>query len=164
MKRFHVHLSVADLPASARFYSALFGAEPVLIREDYAKWALEDPRLNFAISTRGAKTGLDHLGFQADHEGELAELETRARAAAGEAVVNQKQAGCCYARSNKAWAVDPQGIAWEQFHSLGRIDVFGEDTQRAGAACCVPDTARAPQAAEAVCCDGPAQEAGACCG
>ena len=140
MKRFHVHAHVQDLPASIAFYSKLFGAEPARVEADYAKWMLDDPRLNFAISTRGDKPGVDHLGFQTDTEAELGELKARADAA-DMVALDQGETSCCYARSEKHWITDPQGIAWEQFHTLADIPVFGEHaraTTAEAAACCTP--------------------------
>lgn len=140
MKRFHVHTHVDDLPASIAFYSKLFAAEPARVESDYAKWMIEDPRLNFAISTRGAKPGIDHLGIQTDSEEELAELKTRA-IAADMTLIGEGETSCCYARSDKYWLTDPQGIAWEHFRTLGDIPIFGEPAPRAPAAqasaCCV---------------------------
>jgi lactoylglutathione lyase len=143
MKRFHVHVHVADLPASIAFYSRLFGAEPARVEDDYAKWMLEDPRLNFAISTRGAQPGVDHLGFQAEDAAELEALKARARAADA-ALLDEGETACCYARSEKHWVVDPQGLAWEQFHTLGDIPTFGAPPAPAGAtsACCAPAAPR----------------------
>jgi catechol 2,3-dioxygenase-like lactoylglutathione lyase family enzyme len=128
MKRFHVHLHVQDLPQSIGFYSKLFAAEPARVEADYAKWMLDDPRVNFAISTRGVATGIDHLGFQASDDNELQALRQRADAAesAGAALEDEGATTCCYARSNKHWVTDPQGIAWEQFHTLADIPVFHE--------------------------------------
>ena len=143
MKRFHVHAHVEDLRASIAFYSKLFGAEPARIESDYAKWMLEDPRINFAISTRGGKPGVDHLGIQTDTEAELAELKAQARAA-DLALLDEGETSCCYARSEKHWITDPQGIAWEHFHTLGSIPVFGEHAAPAdeNPSCC---TAQAPR-------------------
>ncbi len=138
MKRFHVHAHVDDLQASIAFYSKMFGAEPTRVENDYAKWMVEDPRLNFAISTRGSKPGIDHLGIQADSEEELAILKAQAEAA-DMALLDVGETTCCYARSDKYWLTDPQGIAWEQFHSLGNIPVFSEKAPEApapAAACC----------------------------
>lgn len=141
--RFHVHTHVEDLPASIAFYTKMFGADPVRTESDYAKWHLENPRLNFAISTRGGKAGIDHLGFQADTPEELAELKARAEAA-DRAVVDEGATSCCYARSEKHWVTDPQGIAWEHFQTLGDIPVFSESRNAApspgapAAACCPP--------------------------
>lgn len=146
MKRFHVHAHVQDLPQSVAFYTRLFGAEPTRLEGDYAKWMLEDPRLNFAISTRGGEPGVDHLGFQTDNAEELAELKARAQAA-DLALADEGETTCCYARSEKHWVTDPQGIAWEHFHTLGDIPVFsqgrGAATADAGtpaqaSACCTP--------------------------
>ena len=144
MKRFHVHVGVHDLDKSIRFYAALFAAEPTVRKNDYAKWQLEDPRVNFAISTRGKKAGLDHLGIQAESGAELEELGARL-AQADVSVLPQKGAACCYAKSDKYWTLDPQGIAWESFHTLGTVPVFGSDTARetceSKAVCCAPGVA-----------------------
>ena len=146
MKRFHVHAHVNDLKASIAFYSKLFAAEPTRVEADYAKWMLVDPRINFAISTRGDAAGVDHLGFQTDDAEELAELKARAQDA-DMALLDQGETNCCYARSEKHWVTDPQGIAWEQFHTLDSIPVFGEGTRQAEAqasACCAPTTRGKP--------------------
>jgi catechol 2,3-dioxygenase-like lactoylglutathione lyase family enzyme len=141
MKRFHVHVAVHDLQQSIRFYSSLFGAAPSVTKDDYAKWMLDDPRVNFAISARGAKAGLDHLGMQAETDAELEEIGSRL-AQADVSVAPQKGASCCYAKSDKYWTIDPQGIAWESFHTLDSVPVYGNDTAiKAGerkAACCAP--------------------------
>lgn len=141
MKRFHIHVQVDDLGKSIAFYSNLFAAEPTRVEGDYAKWMLDDPRINFAISTRGNKAGVDHLGFQVDDASELAELKERAEAA-DMALLDQGETACCYARSEKHWITDPQGIAWEHFHTLGNIPVFGEGRSEAESveapACCAP--------------------------
>jgi lactoylglutathione lyase len=136
MKRFHVHVGVTDLAASIEFYSKLFDSAPAVVEDDYAKWMLDEPRINFAISTRSGKNGLDHLGFQADSEEELDILHQRVEAAKGP-VIEQKGTACCYAESDKYWTVDPAGIAWESFHTLGRVPVFGEQAA-GGSACCAP--------------------------
>jgi lactoylglutathione lyase len=143
MKRFHVHVGVHDLKQSVRFYSALFAAQPTVLKDDYAKWQLDDPRVNFAISTRAGKAGLDHLGIQAEDAAELEELGSRL-AQADVAVLPQKGAACCYARSDKYWTVDPQGVPWESFHTLEGAPVYGEDRgAKAGqsAGCCAPKIA-----------------------
>lgn len=144
MKRFHVHVAVHDLEKSIRFYKAMFDAEPTVVRTDYAKWQLEDPRLNFAISQRGAKTGVDHLGIQAEDAAELDGLRSQL-AQADVAIMDQTNATCCYAKSDKHWTIDPQGIAWESFHTLEGAPRYGEDTRsqvgEAKAACCAPTTA-----------------------
>ena len=142
MKRFHVHAHVADLQASIAFYSRMFAAEPTRIESDYAKWMLDDPRINFAISTRGDKPGIDHLGFQTDTDEELAELKARAQAA-DLTLLDEGETTCCYARSDKHWLTDPQGIAWEHFRTLADVPVFSE--KRAGPAaggCCATSAPR----------------------
>ena len=156
MKRFHAHLHVDDLSQSIAFYSKLFAANPTRVEADYAKWMLEDPRVNFAISTRGATPGLDHFGLQTDDAAELAELKARAEAA-DMTLLDEGNTTCCYARSEKHWVTDPQGIAWEHFHTLGDIPVFNEAAPSSSAgACCTPAAAApAPAAPRAACC-GPA--------
>jgi catechol 2,3-dioxygenase-like lactoylglutathione lyase family enzyme len=143
MKRFHVHAHVADLQASVAFYSKLFAAEPARLESDYAKWMLDDPRVNFAISTRGGTPGVDHLGIQTDDAPELAELKARARAA-DMTLLDEGETTCCYARSEKHWVTDPQGIAWEHFHTLDSIPVFSETAKTASdaSACCATPAAR----------------------
>jgi hypothetical protein len=132
---------VHDLEQSIRFYSALFAAQPAVKKDDYAKWMLDDPRVNFAISTRSARPGLDHLGIQAESNAELEEIGTRL-AQADVSTLPQKGASCCYAKSDKYWTLDPQGIAWESFHTLDSVPVFGEDSRSRAeaptAACCGP--------------------------
>jgi catechol 2,3-dioxygenase-like lactoylglutathione lyase family enzyme len=145
MKRLHVHVAVHDLQQSIRFYSALFAAEPAVKKDDYAKWMLDDPRVNFAISARGGKAGIDHLGIQAENGAELEDLGVRL-AQADVAITAQKGAACCYAKSDKYWTLDPQGVAWESFHTLDSVPVFGqvgrpraaETRQPAQSACCGP--------------------------
>jgi lactoylglutathione lyase len=139
MKRFHVHLHVDNLDQSIAFYSRLFAAEPTRVEADYAKWMLDDPHVNFAISTRGAQAGIDHLGFQVDEADELAELKARATSA-DMALLDEGETTCCYARSEKHWVTDPQGIAWEHFHTLDNIPVFREAPAAApsASACCAP--------------------------
>ena len=156
MKRFHAHVHVDDLAQSIAFYSKLFAAAPTRVEADYAKWMLEDPRVNFAISTRGTTPGLDHFGLQTDDAAELAELKARAEAA-DMALLDEGNTTCCYARSEKHWVTDPQGIAWEHFHTLGDIPVFNEAApSSAPGACCTPSAAApAPAAPRAACC-GPA--------
>jgi catechol 2,3-dioxygenase-like lactoylglutathione lyase family enzyme len=144
MKRFHVHVAVHDLEQSIRFYSALFGAQPSVKKEDYAKWMLEDPKINFAISNRGHKTGVNHLGLQAEDSAELEDIGSRL-ARADVATTEQKGASCCYAKSDKYWTVDPQGVPWESFHTLDTVPVYGQDTiggalepKAKTSACCAP--------------------------
>ena len=185
MKRFHVHVHVDDLHASIRFYNQLFNAQPARVEVDYAKWMLDDPRVNFAISTRGTRPGLDHLGFQTDTAEELAELKAQAQNA-DMALLDEGQTSCCYAQSEKHWITDPQGIAWEHFHTLGNIPVFNEapaNPTGSGqpSACCAPASASpatavapaccTPDAVPAACCapgslpaSAPAVAASACCG
>lgn len=143
MKRLHVHVAVHDLQQSIRFYSALFAAEPAVKKDDYAKWMLDDPRVNFAISTRGGRTGIDHLGIQAENSAELEDLGSRL-AQADVAITAQKGASCCYAKSDKYWTVDPQGIAWESFHTLDSVPMYGNDKRETAtaAACCGPAMAK----------------------
>jgi len=137
MKRFHVHVSVEDLNQSIRFYSALFGTEPAVLKGDYAKWMLEDPRVNFAISQRGGNAGINHLGLQTDSDEELEVLHGQLQRA-DVAAHAEKNTACCYALSNKYWVTDPTGIAWETFHTLGSVPTFngvaaGDATETA---CC----------------------------
>jgi catechol 2,3-dioxygenase-like lactoylglutathione lyase family enzyme len=144
MNRFHVHVAVDDLEANIRFYSAVFGTEPSVRKEDYAKWMLEDPRINFAISKRGEPLGVNHLGIQVENASDLGEIESRLKEAKLPALA-QAGAACCYAKSDKYWTVDPQGVAWESFHTLEQIPVFGGDTsvvaskaEATTASCCAP--------------------------
>jgi catechol 2,3-dioxygenase-like lactoylglutathione lyase family enzyme len=140
MSRLHVHISVDDIEENIRFYSALFGSAPGVTKTDYAKWDLSEPAVNFAISKRGAKTGLDHVGIQADSDEELSAIQLRLQQA-GISGLEQRDAACCYARSDKYWTQDPQGIAWESFHSLDSIPTFScSDEQPATNSCCVPQT------------------------
>ena len=145
MKRFHVHVHVEDLAKNIAFYSAMFNAQPARTEADYAKWMLQDPPVNFAISTRGGTPGVDHLGIQVESEEELAELRGHA-ARADLAVLDEGETSCCYARSEKYWVTDPQGVAWEQFHTLESIPVFSQPKAQAGGCC----AAKAP--AKAACC------------
>lgn len=142
MKRMHIHVAVEDLPRNIAFYNALFAAEPSVVEADYAKWMLDDPRLNFAISARGAKPGLNHLGVQVDSGEELDELRQRLAQMPAK-VTEEIGTTCCYAQSDKAWVTDPQGIAWEAFHTLARANVFGahpkaQESAAAAAGCCAP--------------------------
>ncbi len=127
MKRLHVHISVENIEQSLSFYSSLFGTRPTVVKGDYAKWMLEDPRVNFAISTRSAKRGVDHLGIQVESQGELAAV-TQRLGAAKTALQKQEGTTCCYAKSTKAWVSDPQGIPWEAFYTYGDSTVYGEDS------------------------------------
>jgi catechol 2,3-dioxygenase-like lactoylglutathione lyase family enzyme len=157
MKRLHVHVAVSDIPQSIGFYSALFAARPAVVKPDYAKWMLDDPRVNFAISTRGREPGLDHLGIQVEDAGELHEVYARLREAGGN-VIEQGQTACCYAKSEKSWIDDPAGIAWETFLTTGESITYGDGTgenavrvahEKQGA-CCAPQ-AQSAKAASACC-------------
>lgn len=139
MKRFHVHLSVTDLDKSVEFYSKLFGSEPTKRQRDYAKWMLDNPRMNFAISARGHSSGLNHFGFQVDSPEELSQIRAFAESASNAQVTDQGEATCCYAKSDKHWIIDPVGIAWEHFHTRFDVQEFGSDTATThDAACCIP--------------------------
>ena len=149
MKRFHVHVAVPDLAAGIRFYSTVFASEPAVVKPDYAKWMLDDPRVNFAISQRGSTAGVNHLGFQVDDAAELAQMHSRL-AAADAAVVEEKDVSCCYARSDNYWITDPAGVAWETFHSLGTVPVYGGEKACGSGetACCAAEA----KASAAACC------------
>jgi predicted enzyme related to lactoylglutathione lyase len=157
MKRLHVHVAVDDLTHAIGFYSALFAAKPAVTKPDYAKWMLDDPRVNFAISTRGRTPGLDHLGIQVESEGELQEVYARLHQAGG-TVIEQGQTTCCYAKSEKSWIDDPAGIAWETFYTTGESTDYGDGSGERVArvahekpsACCAPQPA-AEKAATACC-------------
>ncbi|NNG03809.1 MAG: glyoxalase/bleomycin resistance/dioxygenase family protein [Inquilinus sp.] len=140
MQRLHVNLAVEDLDRSIAFYRTLFGAEPTVRHADYAKWMLDDPRVNFALAQRGRAPGVDHLGIQVDSAEELAAV-THRLAEAGQAVVEQHQTECCYARSDKTWATDPTGVPWETFHTTGDLTTYGKDSDTvAPASACCGDT------------------------
>ena len=153
MKRFHAHVRVDDLESSVRFYSTLFGAAPAVLKPDYAKWMLDDPRINFAITAGTHLPGLDHLGLQVESDDELAAIAERLDAA-GQSVVKQENASCCYAQGNKGWVADPSGISWETFHTFGENTTYGNDVAprvtaaKAASACCAP----APAAKTTSCC------------
>jgi catechol 2,3-dioxygenase-like lactoylglutathione lyase family enzyme len=156
MKRFHVHVRVDDLELSVCFYSTLFGAEPSVIKPDYAKWMLEDPRVNFAITSGAAAPGIDHLGLQVESDADLAEIAGRLDAA-GRTVARQENATCCYARGNKGWVSDPSGVSWETFHTIGESTVYGTDF--------APRPENEAQKASSCCASAPAPAASAgCCG
>jgi catechol 2,3-dioxygenase-like lactoylglutathione lyase family enzyme len=160
MKRLHVHVAVDDLTQSIRFYSTLFAVEPTVIKDDYAKWMLEDPRVNFAISTGRGQIGISHLGIQAEDETELSEVYDRL-AQAERPIVEAKSATCCYANSDKQWIADPQGVPWETFYTFGESTVYGEGSLAKlreayqQTSCCVPAAAELQSTAET---------AAACCG
>jgi catechol 2,3-dioxygenase-like lactoylglutathione lyase family enzyme len=164
MKRLHVHVGVEDLAQSIRFYSTLFAAEPTVIKSDYAKWMLEDPRVNFAISTVSGDKGISHLGIQAEDETELAEVYDRL-SRAERPIVEAKGTTCCYAKSDKQWIADPQGVPWETFFTYGEATVYGEGSLgklREVSACgCEPSPAELmPKAAAAEACCAPSCCAG----
>lgn len=145
MKRMHLHVNVAELTASVRFYETLFGQPPAVLKSDYAKWMLDDPRVNFAISTRGRAPGLDHVGVQVDEAAELADLAGRLKAA-GAATFDEVATTCCYARSDKSWVTDPSGLRWETFFTFGEATTYGEGVPQPA-----PEAAKAPVAASACC-------------
>jgi len=150
VKRLHVHVSVKDLGASIRFYSQLFATQPTVRKTDYAKWMLDDPRVNFAISQRDSKTGVQHLGIQVENRSELTEVYERLKRADAP-VIEEGETTCCYAHSEKSWIDDPQGVQWETFLTSGESTVYGTDEIRAKAekvsgtsacapSCCGPKT------------------------
>ena len=151
MKRFHVHVGVENVADSIRFYSTLFAAEPTVVKSDYAKWMLDDPRVNFAISKRGGATGIRHLGIQAENGTELADVSSRLKRAEAP-VIEEGATTCCYAQSEKSWIADPQGVQWETFLTTGESTVYGADPiverdprpERTAAACCAPAAMAVP--------------------
>jgi catechol 2,3-dioxygenase-like lactoylglutathione lyase family enzyme len=158
MKRLHLHVSVPDLAPSIQFYETLFGAPPTVVKDDYAKWMLEDPRVNFAISARGGSAGVDHVGVQVESAEELAELAGRLKAA-GERTFDQAETACCYAKSDKSWVTDPAGVRWETFHTFGESISYGEDAHHAevareptSSACCGASPAPAAKVSASACC------------
>jgi catechol 2,3-dioxygenase-like lactoylglutathione lyase family enzyme len=138
MKRFHIHVGVKNIQESVRFYSTLFGQSPSKLKEDYAKWMLEDPRINFAISTRVGDQGVDHLGIQVDAADELTEITERLKKAEV-GVQDEGETTCCYAQSNKAWVQDPSGLPWEAYQTMADAEVFSEKQESAESACCPGD-------------------------
>ena len=158
MKRMHVHVAVQDIPNAIQFYSALFATQPTVVKSDYAKWMLDDPRLNFAISKRGKHPGLDHLGIQVESQEELHEVYARLRKAGGK-IIEQGETACCYAKSEKSWIDDPAGLSWETFFTKREITEYGDGTGERGArvvdakACCEPQLGLEPsrQVASACC-------------
>lgn len=143
MKRLHLHVSVPEVEQAIAFYTTLFGAAPSVVKDDYAKWVLEDPRVNLAISSRARATGVDHVGVQVDSPEELGELATRLKAA-GETTFDQEATTCCYAKSDKSWVTDPAGVRWETFFTHGEATSYGEDA--------VPDAAGVAPAQKQACC------------
>jgi catechol 2,3-dioxygenase-like lactoylglutathione lyase family enzyme len=151
MKRLHLHVSVPDLAQSIQFYETLFGAPATVVKADYAKWMLEDPRVNFAISQRERAPGVDHVGIQVDSAEELGELATRLKAA-GATTIDQEATTCCYAQSDKSWVNDPAGVRWETFYTFGEATSYGEDEPAAACATATACGAPAPTAAATACC------------
>jgi catechol 2,3-dioxygenase-like lactoylglutathione lyase family enzyme len=151
MKRIHIHVGVKNIDEAVRFYSALFGAAPVKIRHDYAKWMLDDPRVNFAISTR-AVSGVDHLGIQTEDDGELAEIRRRVEAA-HLGVFDEGETVCCYAKSDKSWVQDPSGVAWEAYRTMQDAQVFSFSKASDAACCADRDPCREPATKPAGCCE-----------
>ena len=151
MKRFHVHVGVTDIDRSVAFYSSLFGAQPAVVKPDYAKWMLDDPRINFAISMReNAAKGIEHVGLQVEDKAELAEVYGRL-AAADRPVLEEGETTCCYAKSEKSWVTDPDGVIWEAFHTTGEATVYGDSpslealaapADATPAKCCAPAAAQ----------------------
>jgi catechol 2,3-dioxygenase-like lactoylglutathione lyase family enzyme len=173
MKRLHLHVSVPDLAQSIQFYETLFGAPPAVVKDDYAKWMLDDPRVNFAISQRSRAVGLDHVGIQVETSAELGELAARLKSA-GTTTFDQEATTCCYARSDKSWVNDPAGLRWETFYTFGEATQYGEDEElpasleAAGGACCGPEPVNSGVPVSACCGASPepvtAESRGGCCG
>ncbi len=155
MKRMHIHVGVENLDQSIKFYNVLFGAQPVKTKTDYAKWMLEDPRINFAISTR-VDNGVDHLGLQVDEDTELEELRERIKGA-DMSVYDEGEAVCCYARSEKSWVKDPSGIAWEAYKTMDDVQLFFSPDVTEEGACCTPKTRSEPD-----CCESSEKKTGCC--
>jgi catechol 2,3-dioxygenase-like lactoylglutathione lyase family enzyme len=158
MKRFHIHVGVKDLEKSVQFYSTLFGQKPAKIKEDYAKWMLEDPRINFAISTRVGENGVDHLGIQVDQDSELAEITARLKNA-DLGVYDEGESTCCYAESKKAWVQDPSGIAWEAYRTMADVEVFNRKSENGSESACCPTD----EADEGSCCAPQETSQSNCC-
>ncbi len=156
MKRLHVHVGVNSIEDSVRFYNALFGAEPVKLKTDYAKWMLDDPHVNFAISTRTGKTGVDHMGIQVDDADELNAIRAQ-MSAANISTHSDGETTCCYAKSEKSWVEDPNGVPWEAYHTMEDAQIFSSKDDASEAACCVPEAK--PQVA----CSMPSGQKSGCC-
>lgn len=151
MSRLHLHIAVDDLDRSIRFYETLFGAPPSVLKDDYAKWMLADPRVNLAISARGRTAGVDHVGIQVDSADELAAIAARLKAASHD-TFDEAATTCCYAKSDKTWVSDPSGLRWETFHTQGEATVYGEDASAAAGLAVVPPPMQAARTAGAACC------------
>lgn len=158
MKRLHMHIGVEQLEEAIEFYSKLLGAEPVKRKLDYAKWMLDDPRVNLAISTRVATKGVDHLGIQVDEDQELADI--RQRLTAGNLpVAEEGETLCCYAKSEKTWVLDPAGIPWEAYRTMEDVEIFSTHSAQTDTACCEPILLATPEPESKI----PAQETSSCC-
>lgn len=151
MKRMHIHVSVENIEEAVKFYSIMFGAEPVKVKTDYAKWLLREPSLNFAISARGRKPGFDHFGIQVDEEAELAEVRERINKAQIQ-TFDEGETTCCYAKSDKTWVKDPAGLPWEAYQFMGDAEIFQEAQKTQSSSCCAPKTSIAPEAKKSGCC------------
>lgn len=157
MKRMHIHVGVENLAQSIKFYNTLFGTEPVKTKTDYAKWMLDDPRINFAISTRSGKAGINHLGLQVEEDRELDELRERLKSA-DMSVFDEGETLCCYARSDKSWIEDPSGVAWEAYKTMADVQLFSGEAAATEGACCIPEpTAQSD-------CGEPSEKTTGCCG
>ncbi len=137
MKRFHVHVGVDNIDEAVKFYNTLFGAEPIKVTSDYAKWLLDDPHVTFAISTRAGKKGVDHLGIQVEDDEELTEIRQRLESA-DVSLFDEGQTVCCYSKADKSWVQDPSGIPWEAYKTMEDAQIFGEHSEAQGT-CCAPD-------------------------
>ena len=161
MKRMHVHVGVKNIDEAVKFYSALFGAEPDKKMPDYAKWMLEDPKLNFAISTRSGKEGVDHLGIQVENEAELFDMRKRISQAEID-VIDEGETVCCYAESDKSWIQDPAGIAWEAYQTMGDAQLFSAKEDNTQGACCTPVSIPVV-AVSSSCCEPSDSNSSGCC-
>ena len=157
MKRLHIHIGVENIEQAIPFYTALFGADPVKTKTDYAKWLLDDPRVNFAISTRPSKKGVDHLGIQVDDNAELDEVRGRIESA-GLSAFDEGETVCCYAKSDKTWVQDPAGMAWETYRTMEDAEIYGKDPVMSNGACCTPEAMGTPK------CGEPSKQTAECCG
>jgi hypothetical protein len=156
MKRLHIHVGVERLDEAIQFYTTLFGIAPIKTKSDYAKWLLDDPRVNFAISTRAQKKGIDHLGIQVQDESELTELRERLKAENAD-VIDDGETVCCYARSDKSWIQDPAGIPWETYRTMADAELFSGQIDSTQSACCTPEAMGSPN-----CCEPSAKTVGCC--
>ncbi|HBP90342.1 MAG TPA: ArsI/CadI family heavy metal resistance metalloenzyme [Nitrospirales bacterium] len=156
MKRLHIHIGVEQLEEAIGFYSKLFGAEPVKRKPDYAKWMLEDPPVNLAISTRASTKGVDHLGIQVEEEQELNDIRHRLKA--GNLPVSEEgESLCCYAKSDKSWVLDPAGVPWEAYRTMEDAEIFSTHSAHTDTACCEPAFLARPETTM------PVQESSGCC-